>query len=97
MNLRLKLFLQGIFKWILLSKKLLRKHEETLKLAPTELFSDRALAAVQRMQSRETAPMDTWTRSTRALDIEADPSVFNSSASELYSLQVSIEPNRTQI
>ena len=80
----------------MLSKKLLRKREETLKQASTELFPDRALAAVKRVQSREIAPIKTWTRSTRALDIEADPSVYSSSASKLCLIQVSVELTQSE-
>eukprot|EP00291_Cryptomonas_curvata_P019299 CAMPEP_0172162556 /NCGR_PEP_ID=MMETSP1050-20130122/6742_1 /TAXON_ID=233186 /ORGANISM="Cryptomonas curvata, Strain CCAP979/52" /LENGTH=452 /DNA_ID=CAMNT_0012832569 /DNA_START=696 /DNA_END=2054 /DNA_ORIENTATION=+ len=74
---------KGIFHWILLSKKLLRKREETRKHSLTELFPDRALAAVKRVQSREKAPINTWVRSTRSFDVEADQSIFSSSGAEL--------------
>ena len=81
--------MQGIFRWMLLSKKLLRKHEEMRKHALAEFFPDRALEAVKTVQSREKAPVlavHAWVRSARALDVagsEADPSVLSSSAAEL--------------
>ena len=74
----------------MLTRKLLRKREETRKQVLTELFSDRALAAVKAVQTKENPLIDTWVRSTRALDIKTDPSDFSPLQAEFCSLKVGL-------
>ena len=50
--------------WVMLAQKLLKKYDSTLKRTVSDLFPDRALAAVKIVQSQEQNGKHTWVQST---------------------------------
>ncbi len=78
--------------WVMLAQKLLKRYDSSMKRTVSDLFPDRALAAVKKVQSQEQNVKNTWVQSTHAENV--DESTSHATCAELGFLKVIVFSSR---